>query len=249
MNIRHNKILDILRNKKFATVSDLSQLLYTSESTVRRDLTELQHDGLIVRTRGGAMFVEDTYLEWPMSFKSQKNTDKKQIIAEKAINLVKDNQTIFLDSSSTCTVFAKYLSEKKGLTVLTNGIINASILADGANTKVYCVCGEIYPKRYSITGEDACEYISQFYADISFVSCRGISPKIGVTDFSKGDSNVKKMFNKRSKMTILLADSSKFNVSFFHKTFDINDIDIIVTDSMPDKEFLQYIKQSGCKII
>lgn len=249
MNTRHSKILHILREKKYASVAFLSENLYISESTIRRDLNELQRDGLIVRTRGGAMFVEDTYLEWPLAFKSFANTDKKQIIALKALALLKDNQTIFMDSSSTCTTLAKCISEKKGLTFLTSGIVCASILSDIPTAKVYTVCGEVYPKRYSITGTDACEYISHFYGDISFVSCRGISNNAGITDFSKGDSEVKKAFRQRSKKVALLADSTKLGKEFFHKTFDLPQIDYFISDGELPAEIFDALTKYGCKIL
>lgn len=249
MNTRHSKILSILREKKYASVAFLSENLYISESTIRRDLTELQRDGLIVRTRGGAMFVEDTYLEWPLAFKSFANTDKKQIIAAKALALLKDNQTVFMDSSSTCAAFAKNISDRKGLTCLTNGIVCASILSNLPAAKVYAVCGEVYPKRYSITGTDACRYISSFYGDIAFVSCRGISKNAGITDFSKGDSDVKKEFRKRCKKLALLADSTKLGKEFFHKTFDLSEVDYFISDGELPPEIGDILTKHGCKIL
>ena len=109
MNPRHAQILEIIKEKKFVSVSALSQVLYTSESTVRRDLIVLEKNGLIQRTRGGAIYMEATKLEWPLMFKRQANMEKKQRIADLAADFIKDHQTIFIDSSSTCMILAKRL--------------------------------------------------------------------------------------------------------------------------------------------
>ena len=147
MNPRHAQILEIIKEKKFVSVSALSQVLYTSESTVRRDLIVLEKNGLIQRTRGGAIYMEATKLEWPLMFKRQANMEKKQRIADLAADFIKDHQTIFIDSSSTCMILAKRLMEKTNLTLLTNGIMTASILSEATDFNIYCTCGKVYSRR------------------------------------------------------------------------------------------------------
>lgn len=249
MNIRHNQLLELLKKKKFVTVAGLSALLYASEATIRRDLIKLQDDGLIQRTRGGAVYVEAAHLEWPLLFKNQVNSEKKQIIAGLAADFIKDQQTAFIDSSSTCMALAKRFSEKKGLTILTNGVMTSSILSETTDAEVYCACGKIYSKRSSIHGADTCEYVSRFRADIAFVSCRGIAADVGIMDFSNGDSMVKRAFRKHAKKLVLLADSTKHGQSFFHKTFDFSDVDIVVTDrSFPDDIAREFVG-AGAEIV
>lgn len=230
MNPRHNQLLEIIKNKKFVTVSALSKMLFTSESTIRRDLIRLEESGLIQRTRGGAIYLEATQLEWPLTFKRQANTEKKQTIADLAIDFIKDRQTVFLDSSSTCMMLAKRLAEKKNLTLLTNGIMTSSILSETTDADVYCTCGKVYSRRSSISGTDTCDYISHFSADAAFVSCRGVAADMAVTDFSAGASMVKRTYRKYARKLILLVDSTKFGQIFFHRTFDFPEVDTVISD-------------------
>ena len=249
MNIRQNQILDILKEKKLVTVSNLSQLLHASESTIRRDLTRLHEDGLIRRTRGGAVYVEASSLEWPLFFKNQTNADKKLAIADYAIDFVKDGQTIFIDSSSTCMMLAKRLSEKENLSILTNGVMTSHILSESSDSDIYCACGKIFSKRSSLNGVDTCEYISNFRADIAFVSCRGIAAETGVTDFIQGESMVKRTYRRYAKKLILLVDSTKHDLTFFHKTFDFKDIDIVITDKPFPADIRKVLDKVGAEIV
>ena len=249
MNPRHAQILEIIKEKKFVSVSALSQVLYTSESTVRRDLIVLEKNGLIQRTRGGAIYMEATKLEWPLMFKRQANMEKKQRIADLAADFIKDHQTIFIDSSSTCMILAKRLMEKTNLTLLTNGIMTASILSEATDFNIYCTCGKVYSRRSSIGGVDACEYISRFSADAAFVSCRGIAADMGVTDFDADASTVKRTHRKYTRKLILLADSTKFGQTFFHRTFDFPEVDIVISDCEFPADIKRRFQQSGTELI
>jgi DeoR family glycerol-3-phosphate regulon repressor/DeoR family fructose operon transcriptional repressor len=234
---REKDLLSLLEVKKYVSVNDLCKKLFVSEATIRRDLNSLEKQGLIRRTRGGAFYIENNHLEWPLLYKNKENIDKKIRIANLAIDFVKDGQTLFIDSSSTCLYFTRRLSEKKDLTVLTNGITTSNLLSDETDVNVYCACGQVYSKRSSINGPETCDYILRHKANIAFTSCRGLDANFGASDFSEGESMVKKSFHKRADKTILLVDSSKFNQTFFNQTFSIQDIDVAISD----KEFPENI--------
>lgn len=248
-NNRHKQILELIKEKKFLTVSELSQKLFISESTIRRDLAGLQKKGLILRTRGGASFVKADSLEWPLTFKAQANIDKKQQIADLALDFIRDRQTIFMDPSSTGMVLAKHLGCKKELTFLTNGLMTSQLLCELADAVVYCACGSINAQYLSITGTDTCRYIEGHTADIAFVSCRGVHPEFGITDYIREEAMVKQVYRKRARQLILLADSTKWGQHFFHKTFDFSQVDVVITDTMPSTQMRKLLEQEGTELI
>jgi len=249
MEDRKQKMLLLLKEKKYLSVANLCKDLYTSESTVRRDLNKLEKQGLVRRTRGGAFYVEDIHLEWPLLYKNKENIESKRYIADLAIDFIEDGQTLFIDSSSTCQFFARRLSEKKGLTILTNGIITANLLSEETDADVYCACGKVYSKRSSIHGSETCDYIMKHTADIAFVSCRGLDAEIGASDFSEEEAMVKKCFNKRAGKTILLSDSSKFEKRFFNQTFAISEINVIISDKPFPSEIVNICNQYNVEMV
>lgn len=228
---RNQEILKLLNEKKYCSVEQLSHILYVSEATIRRDLAKLHAEGLIYRTRGGACPLNDNQLEWPVRYKIQDNMSQKEKIADLAIDMIAPGQTLFLDSSSTSIALAKRLAEISGLTVLTNGIMAACILAPAPGITVYTTCGVLHPSLLALTGSDAIAYVSRHHADYAFVSCRGISASSAVTDYDEGNSQIKRAFMEYADKTVLMADDSKFGKQFFHRTFDFSDLSTIITNS------------------
>lgn len=227
---RRKRIVELVTKKTFVTVEELSQALFSSESTIRRDLVYLEKEGVIRKTHGGAGLLREDYVEWPLLFRQKDNTDLKEIIANKAISHVKNDQTLFIDSSSTCFFLAKKLVDFKGLTILTNGLMTAHFLSENTDFTVITCPGTIYSKGGSINGPDTCEYIARHFADIAFVSCRGIDKEFGVTDFTQAEAQVKRVFKTYSSKIAVLADQTKFNKRYFYLGIPYEEIDYLVTN-------------------
>lgn len=227
---RRKKIVEILGKETFATVEQLSKMIFASDSTIRRDLVILEKEGIIRRSHGGAALVREDYVEWPVLFRHKDNIKEKELIAEKAVSLVKNDQTIIIDSSSTCFFLAKLMLDFKGLTVLTNGIMTAHYLSENSTAQVIMCPGKIYSKGGSINGADTCEYISRHSADISFISCRGISSKFGISDFTEAEAQVKRSIRNSSRKIAVLADYSKFEKEYFYQGISSKEIDYLFSD-------------------
>jgi len=246
---REKQMLSLLEVKKYLSVTQLCRELFTSESTIRRGLNKLEKQGLVRRTRGGAFYVQRDHLEWPLLYKNQENIDKKRHIADLAIDFVTDGQTLFVDSSSTCLYFARRLTEKKGLTVLTNGITTSNLLSEETEAEVYCACGKVYSKQSSIHGAETCEYVLNHTANTAFVTCRGLDAGFGASDFIEGEAMVKRCFRKRAGKTILLVDSSKFDKRFFNQTFAIEDIDVAISDKAFPEDIMEALNRHGAEMV
>ena len=229
---RKEQILDILKMKRAVSVEELCQTLYTSGATIRRDLQMLEKDGMIKRTHGGAVLLEGNSTETPLVLRENENSQKKQAISELAVTHIADGMTLFLDSSSTASFIIRQLSPFKGLKVITNGIKTASLLSEYKNIKTYCTGGIIRDNSRSLVGHAAENFISQFNADIAFMSCRGMSVDKGATDPSDEEAYVKKEYIKNSDKRILLCDTTKIGVDYFCKVAPLNEFDFIITNNL-----------------
>lgn len=212
-------------------MEELCKTLYTSGATIRRDLQDLEKDGSIKRTHGGAVLLEGTATEMPLILRESENSGPKQIIAEAAVKYISDGMTLFLDSSSTVSYMIRMLAPFKGLKIITNGIKTATLLSEYKNIKIYCTGGIIRENSRSLVGQSARDFIKQFNADICFLSCRGMSLEKGATDPNDEEAYIKREYIRNSDQRILLCDHTKIGVNYFCKVAPLSDYDQIITDN------------------
>lgn len=213
---RWMKILDYLKEKKFATVEEMMESFGVSRSTLRRDLIAMEERGHIRRTRGGAEIVEQNdigeycNIEGIFSYKKE----EKIKIAKKAAEIIRDNDVIFIDSGSTCYFMIDYICAKN-ITVVTNGILHIQRLME-KGIKTYILGGYAKPELNLIEGEDIVKKINDMNFDISFLGTMGIDTKGGFTTDMLSDGQVKKAVIASSDKCYVLADASKFNIRRFY---------------------------------
>lgn len=246
---RQQEILEILNKKKSATVDYLANCLYVSGATIRRDLRAMEHQGMIIRSHGGAMPFKSSSVETAFVVREQKDAAAKRKIASLAVKLIKNGESIFVDSSSTTGYVMVLLKDFTNLTVTTTGIRNATILSSTDRVKTYIAGGYVENHSNSITGTDTMDYISRIHADISILSCTGLSLEMGFNDASIEQAKLKQCMKRNSKKIALLVDSTKFGKSFMCHDFWFDDVDYIITEKMPPKEFLDVINKSSCKLL
>lgn len=246
---RQQAILAIIKEKKFISVSELSERVFASPATIRRDLTAMEKLGLIKRSHGGAMLYEKENEETSFFVREHENVKAKKKIVDIAKAYIKNSYSIFMDSSSTCNMLVPALSSFKGLTVFTTGIKNAILLSEKTNAKVFVPGGEVNTKSNSISGSYAYEYLSKTYTDIAFVSCNGIDVKSDATEHSFEQAHIKRTALRNSKLKILLCDSSKFEVISSFKIADFSMFDFIISNERPSDNLKFFIEKQGCKLI
>ncbi|MBS4206990.1 DeoR/GlpR family DNA-binding transcription regulator [Bacillus sp. FJAT-50079] len=246
---RREGIINLLKNKKSVSVDEFCTSLYASPATIRRDLAALEREGMIRRIRGGALLLSEHSHEVPFTLREKDQTDKKEKMASLAVQLIKDDQKIFLDSSSSVLRLARKLDRFKGLTILTNGNETSKDLGERTSAEVYCTGGRVRENSASLVGAQTCEYIARHNADIAFLSCRGLDPTIGATVSTEDEAIVKRQFSLHAKIVVLLCDSSKFNKQYFYTSIPMNKISVIVTDREVSQDFYNVAKQNNIKII
>lgn len=243
---RYDKILSILEEEQYVTAAKLSQMLYVSLPTIRRDLTELQRRGLIVRSHGGAKKIQAEHSVAPLNFRKTVNPLEKRALCCAAARLVKDNDIIFIDSSTTTLQMADFLGEKKDITVITNGIPLATALVK-KGIKTYCTGGEIFSNSMAHFGSFAEEFIQKFNIDTLFFSCHGVNAKGMLTDPSLPETQIRKVAINQSGKTVFLCDKTKLLLSTPYNLVPIQTIDYIISDTEEVRQF--FTTHGGSEVI
>ncbi len=246
---RQAEILDILNKNKSATVDELAQELFVSTATIRRDLRAMEKQGLIKRSHGGAMPFKSNAEESAFAIREQENILAKRTIANLAIRLIKNGDSVFVDSSTTVGMLIPLLNNFNFLSVITTGLRNAILLSQTNNVKIYITGGQILNHSNSIIGTDTMDYISRIHANISFMSCSGVDLENGFTDASIEQAKLKQQMRRNSDVVAMLCDSTKFGKIFLCKDFDFNEIDYFITDKLPPHEYVEKLAGTKCKLL
>lgn len=246
---RQEEILEILNKNKSATVEELSASLLVSGATIRRDLRIMEKQGLIIRSHGGAMPLKSSSEESAFSVREHENIAAKKIIASLALKLIKNGNSIFVNSSSTCSYLMPLLNDFSYLTVTTNSVKSATLLSQTNNVKIYLAGGIIENHSYTIVGSDTIDYISRIHTDLAILSTQGLDVKNGFTDSNIEKVKINQVMKKNSNKVAMLIDSTKFNKTFMCSDFSLYDIDYLITEKMPPKEYLELIAKTKCKLI
>lgn len=234
-NERQQKITEILKNRGWVTVKELSGLVYASEPTVRRDLAYLSNEGLVRRAHGGACGVSDSRCESPFGLRADNVSNVKMRMCRAAAALVHDGDTVFIDGSTSCLHIADYLDGSMRLTAVTNSVMLAGML-EGGGFDVYCTGGRLIKSSLSYAGARACEFAGDFRFDIMFFSARAIGDDGVITDYSLPETQLRRRVMQLSKTCVMLCDKSKFSRSSAYFTANASDIDILITDASDEFE-------------
>lgn len=245
---RRSKILEILEKSQRIEVSDLVEILGVSESTIRRDLQDLEQSGLLKRTHGGAVKAENTSSEPTMDEKELDHLEEKKEIGEIAASLINDKDTILLDSGTTTLQIAKSI-KAQGVIVLTNSILIALELAKNKEAEVILTGGELRKETMSIVGSSADEFIQGLRVDKAFIGTNGISLKEGCTTPNLKEANTKKQMIQVAKAVYIVADRSKFGKISFAQFMKPQKIEQIITDHLISPELIAQYESHNIKLI
>lgn len=246
---RRNLILEKLQEEKRVVVGELSQLYGVSEETIRRDLDNLDKDGLAVKSYGGALINENTSIDMPFNVRKKRNVTGKQKIAELVAGLINDGEHIILDASTTAVFIAKAIKQKSNLTVITNSIEIIIELSDVSDWNIISSGGSLKEGYLALVGPHAIEGLSSYNVEKAILSCKGIDIEKGITDGNEQFSQAKQTMQRSAKQSIFAIDSSKFEEIAFSKICDVNQADIIVTDEKPDDRWLGFFEKVGVKCL
>ncbi len=224
-NSRNEEILQLVNSRGVISVGELSEKIYASRSTIRRDLEKLEQQGLLRRHHGGAESVLS--LRPPQIIRRQRNQSEKNAVATKAAALVEEGSTIFIDASTTAQYMIPHLAGIKRLTVYTNGADTAMRLAE-AKIRTVCTGGELLSESLAYVGSAAINTVRKIYFDAMFFSSAGFDDV--VSDWSEVETELRRAVIEQSAKRYFLADHTKRGERYTHIVCHINELDKIICD-------------------
>jgi len=236
-NERQKQIFELLHTNGFVTVSELSRTLYTSASSVRRDLAELAQQGMVRRSYGGAEVVTSSTSVPPFRSRSVDFVAEKQQIAALAAGLVKPGDIVFLDPSSTCYFLALELLNCKELTIVTNNIEILNLLAQSELTVISSGGTVSRDNRNCLIGNAAQRTFSEVCADIAFFSARAVSSGGVISDCTQEEIHVRNAMRQHADRTVFLCNARKFHTHSAYVQCSLADVDIMISENSTAKPF------------
>ena len=246
---RRNAILSKLYLDGKVIVSALSQEFDVTEETIRRDLDKLDKEGLVKKSYGGAVLVQNFSTDLPHSVRKKANVEAKQKIAEKISTLFQDGDCIMLDASSTALLLLNYIRNLKNITLITNSVEALIELSDKDDWNVFSTGGKLKKGSLSLVGPSAEKTIRSFHVDYAVCSSKGLDITRGITDSNEKDSEMKQAIFESAETKILCVDSSKFDKISLIKVGNVNEVDIIATDTEPSANWQEYLKRKNVELI
>ncbi|MBQ8388332.1 MAG: DeoR/GlpR transcriptional regulator [Clostridia bacterium] len=226
---RQKEILRLLMKSKSMTVNRLSELLFVSRPTIRRDLDALESQGAVMRTHGGVILRNAADLEIPLMLRERQNNLSKERIAAKAEGYVQNGQVIFLDASSTVSYLVPRLEKFSDIIVVTNSPKTSMALGE-LGIKNYCTGGLMLIHSVAYVGSDTERFVSGINADVFFFSSRGYEAGGMITDSSVEEAGVRRAMMKNSAKSYYLCDSSKKNKKYMYNICSVGEVDGVIDE-------------------
>lgn len=233
---RHQEILRLVGRHGEVAVDRLAEELAVSRETIRRDLVALAEQGRLQKFHGGAKLrpvsPTDTGGEGPFARRMAENLTAKRRIARAAASLLAPGDSLFVDTGTTTILFAEAIAGLSDLTVITNSIRIASLVANGGSKKVFLVGGAFSRDASETVGSMAVEQIARFRARHAFLTVGAIDGT-GIFDFDEAETEVARAMIGRVDSVTVLADASKFERRGLFEVAGWDKIDRLVTEAPP----------------
>lgn len=234
---RRKLIMDLLNSHEIVKSQELMKLSDSSESTIRRDLQEMEADGLLKRIHGGAKRIVKLDYEPDMLEKSSKNVHEKQLVAEYATSFINDGDFVYLDAGTSTYEMIPYL-EHKQINVITNSVYHATALTD-LRIPTMIIGGNIKLTTKAVVSAFSLQQLELFRFDKAFMGINGIHPQHGFTTPDSEEATMKAVALRQAEQVYILADYSKFNKVSFSKVASLNEATII-TNQLSKEVFQQF---------
>lgn len=241
---RHNTIQQLLKTHTSLSVPDLQNQLGVSIATIRRDLIALEKGGIIRRTHGGAVMRKRGLLEATYREREDKLIKEKQLIAEKAVEFLKEGDRIFLNDGTTNNRIATLLARKdfhQRLVIMTNSLRAADILLSNRRLEVLFIGGLIDEVSYACAGPLTELVLEHLKADKAIVGADGFDSQDGISIERMREASVTRKMIALADQTIVVGDSSKMNTRAFMRVCSWNDVDVFITDhiELEDRKLIE----------
>lgn len=250
---RLGKIVEFVHETGRINIAEICTMFDVSEMTARRDLNELDRQGLLRRVHGGAIAHLGRSYEPSFQTRSVKNQAAKEAIGRKAAELVYDGDSIALDVGTTTLEIVPGLKGKRNLTIVTSCLQIAARIVDQVHLEVdarlIITGGIVRARELSMVGYIPEQVYHDMHVDRAFIGIGGISLEDGLTEYNIEDTQIKKMLIRSAREKIVVADGSKFGVTTFTSVTPLADVDKIVTDRSAPPDMIEQIRKQGVEVI
>lgn len=249
---RQQYIIEKIKQEKSVKVIELSKDFGVTEETIRRDLEKIEKQGILKRTYGGAVLIEQEVQDvedTPFSLRVKENTSSKQKIAKAVASLLKTGEVVMLDSSTTCLEVAKNIDKQEKMTVITNSVSILSELSGHEELNIVATGGTLRKKSLSLIGPTAKQNVKNYYADKAVISCKGVDLERGVMDTNELEVELKRTMIASAKEVILAIDYSKIEKISTYKVLEMSKVNYIVVDRPLPSKWQSYCKAHHIKLI
>lgn len=247
---RKRYILELLKEKDYVSVAELSADFKVSEVTIRKLLNELDSYGYLKRTRGGAISLSISKDEFEEKEKEKTNIKEKRAIARAAYDCIEDGNIIFLDAGSTTLELVRLIKNgnKRNIVVVTNAINIAYEMTEAEDIELILIGGCVRHRILSCVGSVAEKSIESLYFDKLFLGANSIDIAHGITTPNIYEAQVKRQMLKSSKEVILITDYSKFDKASLSQICPVKVINHLITDNKTTEEYVNKTRELGVKV-
>lgn len=245
--LRHQLVLEILRESGKASVVDLRDRLGVTEMTIRRDLELLEADGALKRYHGGATLVVGSSYEPPFPARERMHADAKRAIAEAVASRINDGSTVVVDGGSTGLAVAQALANRS-VTICPLSLRVSWQLAKSTTVRLLIPGGTVRQGERSFIGVDTIEYLRQHHFDHYVMTASGLSIEGGITEWNPDDAAVKRAAAHASQEVVAAIDASKYGNVGFVRVCETTDPDLIVTDDSISSADLQTLRSHAKEV-
>ena len=233
---RKQLILEILNQNSEIRIADLSRQLNTSVVTIRKDLDDLEREGLLKRVRGGAILNYRGQNSAMYLDRMKVKKEEKMMIAAAAANLISDGDTVIINSGSTTLYCTQALRTKKNLIVITNAVQVFSEISYCRNITTFFLGGRFDPEIQATFGDDTNEQLSRYKADKLIIGMDGADIHAGATTYNYVEATSMRLMMKCAREKILVVDDSKIGRAALVRIGMLSEFDVIVTNYQPGLE-------------
>jgi len=250
--VRQSRIVELVRGRGFVSVPLVADEFQVSEMTIRRDLAELEQSGRVVRTHGGAIAPEAPAAanvdrdEPAFDARLQHNREVKDRIAAAAAEMANGCKTVALDVGTTTYLLAVRLLARPNLMLFTNSLRIACLPNPGGN-EIFIPGGQVRKDEMSVHGPSAVAHFDKLWFDLAFVGVSGTTPE-GIFDYSAEDSEMKRVYLRRSARKVVLCDSLKFGRMSLVQVARLGEFDALVTDQEPPPDLRSALDSAGVEV-
>ena len=246
---RQNDILEAVKLSGACSITELASQLGVSDETIRRNIKPLVLEGLVDKVHGGIVLGEDLAAEQPFERRMRKNVAEKKTISTLVAQVIRDGDSIILDTGSTTTYVARALKNKADLSVVTNCTEIGRTLAHDSSNRVHICGGILRNDDWATFGPSAISFVKQFHVSYAILSIGAVSSNGDFTDFHLEEAEFSRAVIDQARKVIVAVDHTKFGNSNFVRVCNPEQVDMVVTDRQPPVEIQARFNEAGVEVI